>query len=69
MKIVRAMVLSVLVISLPAIAAPAHQHGSAKIDISVEGNKFTIGLEMPLDSTMALNVQHVLTKKSWRMQA
>ena len=52
MKIVRAMVLSVLVISLPAIAAPAHQHGSAKIDISVEGNKFTIGLEMPLDSTI-----------------
>ena len=39
-------------ISATAIAAPAHHHGSAKMDVSVEGNVLTIGLEIPMDSTV-----------------
>lgn len=34
------------------VAAPAHQHGAAKMDVSVEGNALSIGLEIPLDSTV-----------------
>jgi hypothetical protein len=44
--------LLVIIGSAAAVAAPAHHHGSATIDVSVEGNALTIGLEIPLDSTV-----------------
>ena len=39
-------------LSSAVLAAPAHQHGAAKMDVSVEGNALSIGLEIPLDSTV-----------------
>ena len=55
MKIVRTLStlsLATLLFAPAVIAAPAHVHGSAKLDISIEGDKLNIGLEMPLDSTV-----------------
>lgn len=52
MKIVRILGLAALLVSSLAFAAPAHVHGAAKLDISVEGDKLTIAMEMPLDSTI-----------------
>jgi hypothetical protein len=33
-----------------AVAAKAHVHGAAKLDVAVEGAEVTLGVEMPLDS-------------------
>lgn len=52
MKLVGILGLAALLLSPLAFAAPAHVHGAAKLDISVEGDKLTIALEMPLDSTV-----------------
>ena len=52
MKIVRILSLVTLLISSLVVAAPAHKHGAAKLDISMEGDKLTIALEMPLDSAL-----------------
>lgn len=43
-----------LVLSLlqPAHAGKAHEHGVAKFDVAIEGNKFTVALESPLDSLL-----------------
>ena len=49
---IRMISLAVVLFAPLAVAAPAHVHGSAKIDISVEGDKLSIGVEMPLDSTV-----------------
>ena len=52
MKIVRILSLATLLLSSLVVAAPAHVHGAAKLDISMEGDKLTIALEMPLDSAL-----------------
>lgn len=52
MKLVGILGLAALLLSPLAFAAPAHVHGAAKLDISVEGDKLTIAMEMPLDSTV-----------------
>lgn len=52
MKLLGILGLAALVFSPLAFAAPAHVHGAAKLDISVEGDKLTIAMEMPLDSTV-----------------
>ena len=48
-----------IVLSFPlfALAAPAHVHGIAKMDLAVDGNSLTISLEMPLDS--AVGFEHL----------
>jgi hypothetical protein len=52
MKIASIFGLAALLLSTLAFAAPAHVHGAAKLDISVEGDKLTIAMEMPLESTV-----------------
>lgn len=41
-----------LLLSSLAQAAPAHVHGAAKLDLAVEGDKMTLSMEIPLDSTV-----------------
>jgi len=39
--------------TLPAAhAGKAHEHGVAKVDVAIEGNKLTVALESPLDSLL-----------------
>jgi len=39
--------------TLPAAqAGKAHEHGVAKLDVAIEGNKLTVALESPLDSLL-----------------
>jgi hypothetical protein len=47
-------VLTCIAMLLPAIAvaAPAHVHGAAKMDLSVEGDRLMLSLEMPLNNTL-----------------
>lgn len=52
MKIIRILGFAAALLSPLALAAPAHVHGAAKLDISVDGDKLTIAMEMPLDSTL-----------------
>jgi Protein of unknown function (DUF2796) len=35
-----------------AAAAPAHEHGAARLDVVVEGGRITLGLEAPLDNLL-----------------
>ncbi len=42
-----------MVTTLPAAhAGKAHEHGVAKLDVAIEGNKLTVALESPLDSLL-----------------
>lgn len=43
-----------LVLALPpaAHAGKAHEHGVAKLDVAIEGNKLTVAMESPLDSLL-----------------
>jgi len=52
MRFVQALTCSVLVVPLFALAAPAHVHGVARMDLAVDGNKLTLSMEMPLDNTV-----------------
>lgn len=36
--------------AVPAAAAPAHEHGVARLDIAVEPARLVLGLQLPLDS-------------------
>lgn len=42
----------VLAVPLLALAAPAHVHGVAHMDLAVDGNTLSVSLEMPLDSAI-----------------
>lgn len=42
-----------LSLSLPAMAAPAHVHGEARLEISVDREQLVITLESPLDSLLS----------------
>jgi hypothetical protein len=46
--------LTCLTLISPAIAAaaPAHVHGAAKLDLSVDGDRLVLSLEMPLNNTL-----------------
>lgn len=39
-------------LTAPAWAGPAHQHGIARADLALDGAELTIALEMPLDSLL-----------------
>lgn len=52
MKIVSALTMAAILFAPNANAASAHVHGAAKLDISVEGDRLTIAMEIPLDSTV-----------------
>lgn len=41
-----------LALSAPAIAHKAHQHGVAKLDVAVDGQRLTLGLDSPLDNLL-----------------
>ncbi len=41
-----------LTLSLPVLAAPAHVHGEARLEISIDGNTLAIHLETPLDGLL-----------------
>ena len=41
-----------LLIAAPALAAPAHQHGVAALDVGVEPGRVTLELDTPLDNLM-----------------
>ena len=41
-----------LTLSLPALPAPAHVHGEARLEIAIEGNTLAIHLETPLDGLL-----------------
>jgi hypothetical protein len=45
---------SCIVLSSPlfALAAPAHVHGVAKMDLALDGNTLSVSLEMPLDTAV-----------------
>ncbi len=45
--------MALVIATLPAAhAGKAHQHGVAKLDVVIEGNKLTVALESPLDSLL-----------------
>jgi len=45
--------MALLMATLPAAhAGKAHEHGVAKVDVAIEGNKLTVALESPLDSLL-----------------
>lgn len=41
-----------LILSWPVLPAPAHVHGEAKLDITIDGNILAIHLETPLDGLL-----------------
>ncbi|MBL8428717.1 MAG: DUF2796 domain-containing protein [Dechloromonas sp.] len=41
-----------LILSLPVLSAPAHVHGEAKLEITIDGNVLAIHLESPLDGLL-----------------
>ena len=41
-----------LLIAAPALAAPAHQHGVAALDVGVEPSRVTLELDTPLDNLL-----------------
>lgn len=41
-----------LMIAAPALAAPAHQHGVAALDVGVEPGRVTLDLDTPLDNLL-----------------
>ena len=41
-----------LLIAAPALAAPAHQHGVAALDVGVEPGRVTLELDTPLDNLL-----------------
>ncbi|HUG24946.1 MAG TPA: DUF2796 domain-containing protein [Albitalea sp.] len=43
-------VLSSFVVLAPAMAASPHQHGAARLDVAVEGERITLSFESPLDN-------------------
>jgi len=45
--------MALVIAALPsAHAGKAHEHGVAKLDVAIEGNKLTVALESPLDSLL-----------------
>ncbi|WP_325481379.1 DUF2796 domain-containing protein [Piscinibacter sp.] len=42
--------LSSFVVLAPAMAASPHQHGAARLDVAVEGERITLSFESPLDN-------------------
>lgn len=46
------MLFASLLITTPALAAKAHSHGTAELEVSLEGDVLSIGLESPLDNLL-----------------
>ena len=52
-NILAAGAIALVMATLPAAhAGKAHEHGVAKVDVAVEGNKLTVALQSPLDSLL-----------------
>lgn len=47
-----ALALSLALCATAAQAAPAHEHGAARLDVAVEAGRITLGLEAPLDTLL-----------------
>jgi len=50
MRLGHSLVCFILLVPSLALAAPAHAHGAARMDLAVEGDRLTIAMEMPLDN-------------------
>lgn len=51
-------------VAAPALAAPAHEHGVARLDVSLDGHVLTVGLDSPLDNL--LGFEHAPTTEDQR---